>query len=379
MPRLCARSPERSRSYKKRGERWIYGDKIPSNQLKKIIHFCRREKDLYNIGEIAIACSIKDMLCSHLEPFAYTPAEVEELEKPQGLEFLKILNQHDLCVIGGGGLYSKFFLPFNAQVIKSIETPIVLYGIGYIRNLGDKDLTNEQKESARLLNTRAKLTSVRDEYTCKFLMDLGILNVHVIGDPAIFLGSEETNQVALDKNKIKIGVNVASHYWTLYPQYLRRTIDKYVKACEFLIKRLDVEIVYLIHHSDEHHVAKVMKEKKLPLKVVDTSPNPYKMKFIYGKLDLVIGMMMHSIVLAFGSGIPIVNVAYDAKNYNFMEFIGQGDKVIDVRETNSKKISDLVIHTIDDSKNIKVGFKTLKRELWGRQEDFLTKIKKLCM
>ena len=356
----------------------VYGDKIPPNQLEKIIHFCRREKDLYNIGEIAIACSIKDMLCSHLKPFTYTPAEVEELEKPQRSEFLKTLNQHDLCVIGGGGLYSKFFLPFNAQVIKSIETPIVLYGIGYIRNLGDKDLTDVQIESARLLNTHARLTSVRDEYTCKFLRDLEIRDVHVIGDPAIFLGSEETNQFALDKNKIKIGVNVASHYWTLYPQYLRRTIDEYVKACEFLIKRLDAEIVYLIHHSDEHQVAKAMKEKKLPLKVVDTTPNPYKMKFIYGKLDLVIGMMMHSTVLAFGSGVPIVNVAYDAKNYNFMEFIGQGDEVVDVREADSKKISDLAIRTIDDSKNIKAGFKALKSKLWRRQEDFLTKIKELC-
>jgi len=317
------------------------------------------------------------MLSSHLKPFTYIPAEVEELEKPQNPEFLKTLNQHDLCVIGGGGLYSKFFLPFNAQVIKSIETPIVLYGIGYIRNLGDKDLTNEQIESARLLNTRAKLTSVRDEYTCKFLRDLGIQDVHAIGDPAIFLSSEETNQVALDKNKIKIGVNVASHYWTLYPQYLRKTIGEYIKACEFLIKRLDAEVVYLIHHSDEHQVAEAMKKKKMPLKVVDTNPNPYKMKFIYGKLDLVIGMMMHSTVLAFGSGVPIVNVAYDAKNYNFMEFIGQGDKVIDVREANSKKISDLAIRTIDDSNDIKAGFKALKDKLWGKQEDFLTKIKEL--
>ncbi|MFQ6129577.1 MAG: polysaccharide pyruvyl transferase family protein [Candidatus Hadarchaeaceae archaeon] len=328
---------------------------------------------------MAIACSIRDMLSSHLKPFTYTPAEVEELEKTQNLEFHKTLNQHDLCVIGGGGLYSKFFLPFNAQVIKSIETPIVLYGIGYIRNLGDKDLTNEQIESARFLNIRAKLTSVRDEYTCKFLRDLGIQDVHIIGDPAIFLGFEETNQVALDKNKVKIGVNVASHYWELYPKYLNRTIGEYIKACEFLIKRLDAEIVYLIHHSDEHQVVEAMKKKNLPLKVVDTNPNPYKMKFIYGKLDLVIGMMMHSTVLAFGSGVPIVNIAYDAKNYNFMEFIGQGDKVIDVREANFKEISDLAMRALDDSKNIKAGFKALKGKLWRRQEDFLTKIKELCM
>ena len=352
---------------------------VKCDTLPSVIHFCRREEDFYNIGEIAIACSIRDMLRSRLKPFAYTPGEVEELEKPQTTEFIEIINRHDICVIGGGGLYSKFFLPMDAQVIKSIEIPIVLYGIGYIRNLGDKELTKEQIESVRLLNACAELTSVRDEYTCKFLRDLSISDVHVIGDPAIFLGSEKTSQVVLDESKIKIGVNVACHYWTLYPKYLYKTIDEYAKACEFLIKHLNAEIVFLAHHPDEHHVVEVMQKKKLSLKVVDTAPNPYKMRFIYSKLDLVIGMMMHSTVLAFGSEVPIVNVAYDFKNYNFMEFIGQKDKVIDVRDVDYEKIKDLSMHSLDDSKNIKRGFKTLKRKLWARQENFLTKISELLI
>ena len=345
--------------------------------MSSVIHFCRREEDFYNIGEIAIAYSIRDMLRSRLKPFTYTPGEVEELEKPQPTEFIETINRHDICVIGGGGLYSKFFLPMDAQVIKSVEIPIVLYGIGYIRNLGDKELTREQIESVKLLNACAKLTSVRDGYTCKFLRDLGVGDVHVIGDPAIFLDSEKTSQVVLDESKIKIGVNVACHYWALYPKYLYRTIDEYTKACKFLIKHLNAEIVYLAHHPDEHHVVEAMRKKKLPLKVVDTAPNPYKMKFIYGKLDLVIGMMMHSTVLAFGSEVPIVNVAYDAKNYNFMEFIDQKDKVIDVRSANLKKIKEVSLRTLDDSKNIKRDFRTLKRKLWVRQEEFLTKISKL--
>lgn len=345
--------------------------------MSSVIHFCRREEDFYNIGEIAIAYSIRDMLRPRLKPFTYTPGEVKELEKPQPTEFVETINRHDICVIGGGGLYSKFFLPMDAKVIKSIEIPIVLYGIGYIRNLGDKELTQEQIESVRLLNACAKLTSVRDEYTGKFLRDLGVSDVHVTGDPAIFLDSEETSQVVLDDSKIKIGINVACHYWALYPKYLYTTIDEYTKACEFLINHLNAEIVYLAHHPDEHHVVEIMRKKKLPLKVVDTSPNPYKMKFIYGKLDLVIGMMMHSTVLAFGSGTPIVNVAYDAKNYNFMEFIGQKDKVIDVRNANQENIKEVSLRTFDDSENIKKDFRALKRKLWAQQEEFLTKISKL--
>jgi polysaccharide pyruvyl transferase WcaK-like protein len=358
----------------KGGKQWVWGDKISSSQLKRIIHFCRRRDD--NIGEIAIAHSIRDMLHSRLKISTYTPTEVTKLKTRQNSEFIRTLNHHDLCIVGGGGLYHKYFLPMNAQLIKSIEIPIVLYGIGYIRNLGDRGLNGGQVESIRLLNKRAKLTSVRDECTYKFLRNLGISHVHTIGDPAIFLGSKETSQINLDESRIKIGVNVACHYWTLYHQYLNKTIAEYAKTCKFLIKNLNAEIIYLKHHPGEEYVIKLLK-KKLSIKVADPIFDPYKMKYIYGKLDLVISMMMHSTILAFGSGVPIINVAYDIKNYNFMEFINQKDKVIDVRELDSTKINGLIMHTLDDSKNIKGNFKTLKRKLWRKQENFLTEIKEL--
>ncbi len=111
--------------------------------------------------------------------------------------------------------------------------------------------------------------------------------------------------------------------------------------------------------------------------VADAGSDPYKMKSVYAELDLVIGMMMHSAVFAFGSEIPVISVAYDIKNHAFMQFIGQRDKVIDVRELDSQKINDMAMRTLDDSKNIKKGFRTLKRGLWGRQENFLAKISKL--
>jgi polysaccharide pyruvyl transferase WcaK-like protein len=264
----------------------------------------------------------------------------------------------------------------NAKLIKSIEIPIVLYGVGHIQNLEDVGLTDAQTESIRLLNTCTELISVRDELTHRFLKDLGTNDVHVIGDPAIFLASRETSQPALDENKIKIGVNLACHGWTLHSQYLDRTIEEYIKICKFLIKQLNAEIVYLKHHPHEGRAIESLK-KKLSVKVADTSSDPYEMKFIYGELDLVIGMMMHSAVLAFGSGTPVISVAYDIKNYAFMEFIGQRDRVVDVRKLDFGKIGDLAMFTLEDSKNIKKNFGALKRELSGRQENFLAKINRL--
>jgi polysaccharide pyruvyl transferase WcaK-like protein len=341
--------------------------------LSRVIHFCRLADD--NIGEIAIRCSIRDMLHSRLGMSVYTPTEITELKKPQPFGFTELVNQHDICIIGGGGLYSKYFLPLDTRVIESIEIPIVLYGVGYIRNFGDGEPTETQVENIRLLNARAELTSVRDEFTRKFLEKLGVDGVHLIGDPAIFIGARKTHQVNSERGT-RIGVNVACHFWTWYPRYLRKTIREYIRACKSLLKTRDTEIIYLMHHPDEKLAIRLM-EKRLPLKVVNTNRDPYEMRDVYGKLDLVIGMMMHSAVLAFGSGVPMVNIAYDCKNYGFMELIGQKDKVINVGEVTSKEICELATRSLEDSKGIGKSFQALKNELWEKQRNFLTEIEKL--
>jgi len=203
-----------------------------------------------------------------------------------------------------------------------------------------------------------------------------VRDVEVIGDPAIFLPPAESNRVNFDEDKIKIGINVACHFWSLYPQCLRRAIEAYVKACDYLAKHLDAEIVYLKHHPDEARAAEQI-ARKVPIKLASTSLDPYEMKSLYTKLDLVIGMMMHSTVFAFGSEVPMVNVAYDFKNLNFMEFIGQEDRVIDVRKVNAERIRELAIEALDSSVVIKRDFVTLKKKLWRAQQKFLKRIEGL--
>jgi len=343
-------------------------------KLTQIIHFCRTLDD--NVGEIAIKYSIEKMLHSRLSVSKYTVVEITELKKPQPKEFIQTINTHDLCVIGGGGLYSHYFLPFQPEVVEAIQIPIVLYGVGYIRNFGDEELRESQLESVQLLNTHAELSSVRDEFTSKFLRRLGVRDVEVIGDPAIFLPPAESNRVDFDEDKIKIGINVACHFWSLYPQCLRRAIEAYVKACDYFVKHLDAEIVYLKHHPDEVLAAEQI-TKKVPIKLASTGLDPHEMKSLYTKLDLVIGMMMHSTIFAFGSEVPMVNVAYDFKNLNFMEFIGQEDRVIDVRKVNAERIRELAIKALDSSVAIKRDFATLKEKLWRAQQKFLKRIERL--
>jgi hypothetical protein len=53
-------------------------------------------------------------------------------------ELPKIVNQYDLCVIGGGGLYNWWFFPMNNRLLNSINIPIVLYWLVHVRILDKK-------------------------------------------------------------------------------------------------------------------------------------------------------------------------------------------------------------------------------------------------
>jgi len=286
----------------------------------------------------------------------------------------RIINQYDLCVIGGGGLYNWWFFPMNHKLLNSIDTPIILYGLGHVGNFGLKMLPRAHLKSIIALNKRAKLSSVRDLETYEFLRRLNITNVQVIGDPAMFLEKKKPSGVCFEKGKVKIGLNIACHDWELQAEYLDRVINECQKTCKFLIDNLDAQIVYLQHTPNETIVINEL-SKKLPIQVANYSA--HELNWIYSNLDLVIGMQLHSAIFAFGNCIPVINIAYDLKNSSFMKLIGQSDKLINVRNVDSERLTETVYRTLNNSKEIKLDFRKLKNNFWQKQVSFINDIQSL--
>jgi len=369
--------------------------------MMDLIHFHVRTDR--NIGDAAIAYSIRDLLHRYLKTSTYTSMNVEKLKFGETRNLLasltrlqspKTINRYDLCIIGGGALYSSWFLPLNNQLLNSIKIPIILYGIGYGRNFGQGQLSKTQIKSIVLLNKLAKYSSVRDLLTYRFLRNLNLENVDMIGDSAIFLESKKVREL-LPNSRIRIGINVAVHGWKLQSQCLNRIIAVYMKTCKFLIENLDAQIIYLKHASGEDIAINALK-KRLPIHVVECCPtykffsrlpytlpiqtgycNPYKMKYVYSTLNLVIGMNLHSAVFAFASGVPMINVAYDLKNCSFMKMVRQERYLMPADRIDAGTLNKMIGHAIDNSAKTKKDFERLKDILWKKQENFLRKMRSL--
>ena len=134
-----------------------------------------------------------------------------------------------------------------------------------------------------------------------------------------------------------------------------------------------VQVYYLKHHPGEDNIYPELKIKGL--KLVDLSAK--EQKYIYGELDLVIGMMLHSCVLAFGALTPEINVAYDLRNRNFARFIGCPELVVELADLKKGKLLKKAKEVINQKDFYLKKFAKKRILIKNRQEEFVNQISKL--
>jgi polysaccharide pyruvyl transferase CsaB len=76
--------------------------------------------------------------------------------------------------------------------------------------------------------------------------------------------------------------------------------------------------------------------KKLEATQIEAIERPSQWVNLLGNLDMVIGMRLHSLIMALGRGVPVVGIAYDPKVTRVLEEFGQAN--LDY-ERNSEEIS----------------------------------------
>ncbi len=329
--------------------------------------------DKKNKGDVAIVLAVQELLRKKFPSAKIVDFSVEILKKITKRDVVNI-NKCDLVVIGGGGIYYHWFMPYNINSIKKIKPPIVIFGVGYIREIGARKLTRTEIASIVFLNNFAKLVSVRDYYTKKFLIKYGVQakKIKVIGDPAIFLTEEKIKNLKF-KNKVKIGFNLNYSGWMGFGKYEKNILDSYKKTLAYFKTKYNADIYYLLHHPDEKKILKKLNIKNI--KIIDLPPN--QQKYFYSKMDLIIGMMLHSVVLAFGALTPEINVGYDLRNKSFAQFINCPELIISSDKLNKQPGHNLLSKSktvLLKKKDYIKKFIKRKSDIWQQQEKFLNQI-----
>ncbi|MFA6194876.1 MAG: polysaccharide pyruvyl transferase family protein [Patescibacteria group bacterium] len=321
--------------------------------------------DKTNKGDLGIVLAVQEQLRVVYPGVKIIDFPIEVLKTMDSRQAAAI-NRADLAVFGGGGVFYRYFLPFSGEMIAAIKIPLVIYGVGYIREVGAPALKKIERDSIITLAGKADLIGVRENYTKRFLVKQGIpaAKVKVIGDPAFCL--EEIKPVKI-KPGFKLGLNLNYSGWLGFGRWEQDILKAYKETAEYFQDNYGAQVYYLKHHPGEEKIHPRLQIKNL--KVIDLAPAAQK--GFYGTLDLVIGMMLHSCVMAAGALTPEINVAYDLRNRNFARFIGCPELVVELGDLKMGALLKRAKLVVKDSAGYRHKFAKARKRVASASHDFL--------
>ncbi|MTI80565.1 MAG: polysaccharide pyruvyl transferase CsaB [Firmicutes bacterium] len=320
-----------------------------------------------NIGDEAILFSIIQAL-RNKEPeveitvLSNNPERTETLYKVKAVnrwrlnQVAEVLKNSDLLISGGGSLLQDVTgvksLGYYLGVIllaRTLGKSVFFYaqGIGPVTSKLGRSLMK------RAVN-RVQQITVRDEQSKDELLSMGVKKppITVTADPVLGLevteeerkvGKETLTEMGVDFNKPILAVSVRDWKGDIgaFQKELARCCDQYVDN--------NWQVVFLPLHfpgdvNSCKEVAGLMEHQSTILK-----GNFTVQEFIgiISNCDMLVGMRLHSVIIAAAAGVPLVGISYDPKINRFLNQINLSpachveDKQCDVLASMEKVSSDL--------------------------------------
>ncbi|NLJ77689.1 MAG: polysaccharide pyruvyl transferase CsaB [Peptococcaceae bacterium] len=269
------------------------------------------------------------VLSANPEKTVQNYADIKAISRTNLPLIISAIKNCDLFLSGGGsllqdktgyGLSTAYYLGlvFLARLFRK---KIVLYaqGIGPITKKINRLL-------ARWIINNADLVTVRDTASKKELLSMGIIRppLRVTVDPAFCLqpSSSNTPQKAqnilshshLPPGKPLLGISVRS--W----QGERKFIHEIAKAADRLALALGTTTIFIPMFPKQdlpvsRYAASLMQQEA---HVLEKELTPQEALFIFSRLDLLIGVRLHSLIFAAITGTPMVGIGYDPKVRSFI-------------------------------------------------------------
>jgi len=230
----------------------------------------------------------------------------------------------NLLIIGGGGLYNDTWhiVPYGSLEIltaKIFRKKIVICGV----DVGPYKYRISQVLAKFFLNA-ADLVTVRSKGSIEELKKLGVNGIEV-ADLALLIerGNKKRAQELIESSDIpsenlvgislrqleKIGkvLNIVS---------IAKTLDKFVELTDKNL--LFIPFQFTADISVSREIINLMKNKR-KIYLWDRESDFMEINDIISKLDFMVGMRLHSIVLASINEVPFLAISYYPKVKNFCE------------------------------------------------------------
>ncbi len=259
--------------------------------------------------------------------------------------FFRALRKSTLFVNGGGSLIqditssrSLYFYLFTLKAAKWLGTKVIMYGCG----IGPIIKNADRRIAGRVLDSTADIITLRDSGSMKLLNELGVTRPELIqaADPTVSLGgtSRLVTDNAFEEEGMPPGLDYIGFCLREWPQFTdkqavadgaRYAWEKYGLTPVFL----PIEYPKDLAIGDE--VSAMLGD--VPHYVCRNPKTVEQTMGMLGRMRLVCGMRLHSLIFATAGSTPVLGISYDVKVDSFIKDIGS-DALIRLEDLDSEAL-----------------------------------------
>ncbi|MGI6678086.1 MAG: polysaccharide pyruvyl transferase CsaB [Dehalobacterium sp.] len=289
-----------------------------------------------NIGDEAVLIAIvqalkKEIPDVEITVLSYDPPRTEKQLKVKAVnrwrlsQIIGAIKECDLFISGGGSLLQdvtgkKSILYYLGIITIALwwKKPTMIYaqGIGPVQSSWARKLVGQ------VLN-KMDLISVRDEASRADLSAMGVTRppMYVTVDPVMGLERGEDipimNKIPLLNEDDRRMVGISLRQWP------GLDLKECAKFADYLAEQ-GFKVVFLPFHFPEdisvcRDAAKLMQQENYLIK---DNLTPMEMMHVVGKMDLVVGMRLHALIMSGAQGVPFLAIEYDPKVGRYANLMG---------------------------------------------------------
>ncbi len=276
---------------------------------------------------------------------------IKAISRNKYVELIKAIKESDIVVSGGGSILqdatsarSLIYYLSIIYIAKKMGKKVMFYGNGF----GPITKPLNKKLAQHIINT-VDIITVRDQQSKDEMISLGIkADILVTADVTFAYGKLPEKQIEdiliqeeIDIDKKKVGISVRD--WKDEEKYKSIIAE----GGDYLInKGYEVVFIPMQHPRDyivSEEIAAIMEGTP---KILEKIYCPKELVGLMEKLDIMIGMRLHSLIFSAIAGTPIVGIEYDSKIYNFLQLVHQesAGRVEDLDKETFIKTIDKVLY-----------------------------------
>nr|WP_302599838.1 polysaccharide pyruvyl transferase CsaB [uncultured Cellulosilyticum sp.] len=345
-----------------------------------------------NIGDEAVLFSIvsllkkeipgvRIMVLSNNPEKTKATYNVESVNRWDMKTVAKVIKQSDLLISGGGSLLqdvtSSKTIPYYLAIVKIAQfykKKVVFYsqGIGPVNKGFSKTLM-------KMIVNKVDGIYVREPASKALLQEIGIKKpVEVSIDPVIGINLGRTkHEPTVEMKKPAVGVYLRSWQNEAHDEHL-------IQAMLPTLRQLIAEgyKLYFIpmHYDQDRSIAQTIKDKLIEMgraesknleaevEVVDKMLSIEEVLDYTASFEMIIGMRLHSLIMAAAEKVPMVALSYDPKVTAFMKEIEQSQYCMDsgkvTAEEFKEKIERLIMNKEKQKEQLVEVFEAKKDKIY---------------